>query len=119
VECIQLEPEKTTSRIQYLGKSNFHYRLVGPRLKLYQATVLLNANVGFLGMNKGGRSFIEIASYLSLVTSLGSIVLGLFFVSQDRISAQSTADEAVSNSSCIKIKFLTAPASGKISFEAS
>jgi hypothetical protein len=70
-------------------------------------------------MNKGGRSVIQMASYLSLVTSLGSIVLGLFFVSQDRTSAQSTADEAVSNFSCIKTKFLTTPGSGKISFEVS
>jgi hypothetical protein len=56
---------------------------------------------------------------LSLVTSLGSIVLGLFFVSQDRTSAPSTANEAVSNFSDMKTKFLTAPGSGKISFEAS
>jgi hypothetical protein len=70
-------------------------------------------------MNKGGRSVIQTASYLSLVTSLGSIVLGLFFVSQDRTSAPSTANEAVSNFPGMKTKFLTAPGSGKISFEAS
>ncbi|KAG1753603.1 uncharacterized protein EDB91DRAFT_1098826 [Suillus paluster] len=60
------------------------------------ATVLLNANVGFLAINtvdKGGRDAIQMASYMSLVTSLGSIVLGLFFVSHGRISAQNTAEE--------------------------
>lgn len=60
------------------------------------ATVLLNANVGFLAINtvdRGGRSAIQMASYMSLVTSLGSIVLGLFFVSQDRTCGQNTAAE--------------------------
>jgi hypothetical protein len=61
------------------------------------ATVLLNANVGFLAINtvdKGGRNAIQMASYMSLVTSLGSIVLGLFFVSHDRTSGTNTATEA-------------------------
>lgn len=60
------------------------------------ATVLLNANVGFLAINtvdKGGRDAIQMASYMSLVTSLGSIVLGLFFVSHDRTSGQNIAKE--------------------------
>ncbi|KAG1739393.1 uncharacterized protein EDB91DRAFT_381128 [Suillus paluster] len=60
------------------------------------ATVLLNANVGFLAINtvdKGGRSAVQMASYMSLVTSLGSIVLGLLFVSQDRTCGQKTAEE--------------------------
>ncbi|OJA21581.1 hypothetical protein AZE42_04114, partial [Rhizopogon vesiculosus] len=59
-----------------------------------QATVLLNANVGFLAINtvdKGGRSFVQLASYMSLVTSLGSIVLGLVFVSRDRTTGENTA----------------------------
>ncbi|OAX42640.1 hypothetical protein K503DRAFT_853864 [Rhizopogon vinicolor AM-OR11-026] len=60
------------------------------------ATVLLNANVGFLAINtvdKGGRSFVQLASYMSLVTSLGSIVLGLAFVSLYRTSGENTAWE--------------------------
>ncbi|OAX31124.1 hypothetical protein K503DRAFT_870758 [Rhizopogon vinicolor AM-OR11-026] len=60
------------------------------------ATVLLNANVGFLAINtvdKGGRSFVQLASYMSLVTSLGSIVLGLVFVSRDRTTGENTAWE--------------------------
>ncbi|KAG2035471.1 hypothetical protein BDR03DRAFT_962333 [Suillus americanus] len=62
------------------------------------ATVLLNANVGFLAINtvdRGSRDAIQLASYMSLVTSLGSIVLGLSFVSYDRTSRQNTATEAV------------------------
>ncbi|KAG1856704.1 hypothetical protein DFJ58DRAFT_702514, partial [Suillus subalutaceus] len=62
------------------------------------ATVLLNANVGFLAINsvdRGGRDAIQLASYMSLVTSLGSMVLGLSFVSYDRTSGQNTATEAV------------------------
>ncbi|EIW78598.1 hypothetical protein CONPUDRAFT_145765 [Coniophora puteana RWD-64-598 SS2] len=50
------------------------------------ATVLLNANVGFLAIqsvdngNNGQRSFTQIASYWSLSASVGSILLGTFLV---------------------------------------
>ena len=66
--------------------------------------MLLNANVGFLAINsvdKGGRSIIQLASYMSLVTSLGSIILGLVLVSRGRISGGNTATGAVSNFYCI------------------
>jgi hypothetical protein len=89
---------------------------------LNQATVLLNANVGFLAINsvdKGGRSAVQMASYMSLVTSLGSIVLGLFFVSQDRTSGQSTAKEAVSDTCRITEMFLTTVDSVILSIRAS
>lgn len=82
-----------------------------------QATVLLNANVGFLAINtvdKGGRNAIQMASYMSLVTSLGSIVVGLFFVSHDRTSGQNTATEAVSIFNRITETFLIAVRSGRI-----
>jgi hypothetical protein len=39
-------------------------------------TVLLNANVGFLAINSvdtGGRSSVQVASYMSLVSTLGSM----------------------------------------------
>ncbi|OJA21586.1 hypothetical protein AZE42_04111 [Rhizopogon vesiculosus] len=86
------------------------------------ATVLLNANVGFLAIttvDKGGRSFVQLASYMSLVTSLGSIVLGLVFVSRDRTSGENTASETVSNSCCITALFLKAVGSGNISIKIS
>ncbi|KAG2154266.1 uncharacterized protein EDB93DRAFT_1050734, partial [Suillus bovinus] len=63
------------------------------------ATVLLSVNVGFLAIStvdKGGRSPIQIASYMSLVTSLGSIILGVFLVWHERTSGDNTAMEAAS-----------------------
>ncbi|KAF9244122.1 hypothetical protein BU15DRAFT_59465 [Melanogaster broomeanus] len=52
------------------------------------ATVLLNANVGFLAIQSvddgGGTSLRQLASYMSLVASLASIVLGLAFVEHNR-----------------------------------
>lgn len=63
------------------------------------ATVLLNANVGFLAINsvdRGGRSAIQIASYMSLATSFGSIMLGIFLVWHERTSGDNTALEAAS-----------------------
>ncbi|KAG2067988.1 hypothetical protein BDR04DRAFT_1210028, partial [Suillus decipiens] len=61
------------------------------------ATVLLNANVGFLAINsvdRGGRSAIQIASYMSLVTSFGSIMLGNLMVWHERTCGDNTANEA-------------------------
>lgn len=55
------------------------------------ATVLLNANVGFLAINSvdaGGRSPTQVASYMSLVSSLGSMILGLLLVSHNRTMGQ-------------------------------
>ncbi|EGO29770.1 hypothetical protein SERLADRAFT_458015 [Serpula lacrymans var. lacrymans S7.9] len=70
------------------------------------ATVLLNANVGFLaiqtvdnGSNIGTnndvtRSPTQVASYLSLVASAGSIILGLVLLRHNRTKARETAEEA-------------------------
>ena len=77
------------------------------RITTIQATVLLSANVGFLGVIKGGP-FIQMTCYMSLVASFGSIALGLFFISQDRRFGQSTTKEAVRNFSCTATTFLTA-----------
>ncbi|KAG2343080.1 hypothetical protein BDR05DRAFT_319672 [Suillus weaverae] len=55
------------------------------------ATVLLNANVGFLAITSvdvGGRSPIQVASYMSLVSSLGSMILGLLLASHNRTMGQ-------------------------------
>lgn len=63
------------------------------------ATVLLNINVGFLAINtvdRGGKSAIQMASYMSLVTSMGSIILGIFLVWHERTSGDNTALEAAS-----------------------
>ncbi|KAH7928637.1 hypothetical protein BV22DRAFT_1004404, partial [Leucogyrophana mollusca] len=62
------------------------------------ATVLLGTNVGFLSIQTvddgGGRSLSQIVSYMSLVASIGSIVLGLTFVRANRTSGRATAHQA-------------------------
>ncbi|KAG0695926.1 hypothetical protein DFH29DRAFT_245741 [Suillus ampliporus] len=58
-----------------------------------QATVLLSANVSFLSINSvdaGGRSPTQIACYMSLVASLGSMIIGLLLVSHTRTMGQGT-----------------------------
>ncbi|KAG2134839.1 hypothetical protein DEU56DRAFT_738284, partial [Suillus clintonianus] len=57
------------------------------------ATVLLNANVGFLAIDSvdvSGRSPTQVASYMSLVASMGSMILGLLLVSHNRTMGQGT-----------------------------
>ncbi|KAH7921696.1 hypothetical protein BV22DRAFT_1038352 [Leucogyrophana mollusca] len=58
------------------------------------ATVLLGVNVGFLAIGSvddgNGRAFSQIASYMSLIASIGSIVLGLIFVRNNRSSGLET-----------------------------
>ncbi|KAF9234256.1 hypothetical protein BU15DRAFT_65865 [Melanogaster broomeanus] len=62
------------------------------------ATVLLNANVGFLAIQSvddgGGTTLRQLASYMSLVASLASIVLGLVFVGHNRTDTRNTAFQA-------------------------
>ena len=53
---------------------------------IVQATVLLNANIAFLAIQsidqpaEGHRSYTQIGSYFSIVTSIGAIALGLLLV---------------------------------------
>ena len=70
-----------------------------------QATVMLNANVAFLAIQSvdvnnvnGGpyRSPAQISSYLSVIANIGSIILGLLLMRQNRTKSRETADEAVS-----------------------
>ncbi|KAJ7254805.1 hypothetical protein C8J57DRAFT_1136818 [Mycena rebaudengoi] len=69
-------------------------------LTLY-ATVLLNADIAFLsiptvtvGLNSSDRSAAQIASYVSVVASLGSIFLGLGLVRQYRAHREEIAANA-------------------------
>ncbi|KDR80111.1 hypothetical protein GALMADRAFT_136654 [Galerina marginata CBS 339.88] len=65
------------------------------------ATVMLNANVAFLAIqsvdsdsdNLPYRSPAQISSYLSVVASIGSIVLGLLLIRQNRTKSRESADE--------------------------
>ncbi len=63
-----------------------------------QATVLLNANVAFLAIQSvddasadGGRSSAQIASYVSMIASIGSIILGTRMRAHD--SSKDSASE--------------------------
>ncbi|KAL4079409.1 hypothetical protein J3A83DRAFT_1089265 [Scleroderma citrinum] len=59
------------------------------------ATVLLTSNVGFLAINSvdsgRGVSLRQIASYLSLMASFGSIMLGLTFVRHNRTESRNSS----------------------------
>ena len=67
--------------------------------------MLLNANVAFLAIqsvdqisenNNPDRSPAQIASYLSIIASIGSIILGLLLIRQNRTKSGGTADDVVS-----------------------
>jgi len=64
------------------------------------ATVLLNANVAFLAIpsvdpgNSTQRSATQVASYVSIVTSVASIITGLMLVRQYRVKPRETVEEA-------------------------
>ena len=61
--------------------------------------MLLNANVGFLAIesvDNGNRvSLRQIASYMSLMTSFASIMLGLVFVGYNRTESRNSVFAAV------------------------
>ena len=67
---------------------------------LLQATVLLNANVALLAIptvvdGDGNVTSAQIASYLSVVASIGCILVGLLLIRQHRVKSKDTAEEAV------------------------
>ncbi len=67
-----------------------------------QSTVLLNANVAFLDIsNVTPEDFSQVstvgqvASFISTITSIGSIIVGLLLVRQHRPSSEMDAADAV------------------------
>ncbi|OCH87221.1 hypothetical protein OBBRIDRAFT_172478 [Obba rivulosa] len=70
---------------------------------LLPATVLLNANVAFLAIpsvDPGSdqdkpRSAAQIMSYISMIFSVGSIILSMLLTRQHRLRARETADDVV------------------------
>ncbi|KAK0495915.1 hypothetical protein EDD18DRAFT_1353543 [Armillaria luteobubalina] len=63
------------------------------------STVLLNANVAFLAIqsvdessDKAGRSPAQISSYISIIASIGSIILGLLLVRKNRSKARDSQE---------------------------
>ena len=70
-----------------------------------QGTVMLNANVAFLAIQSVDindvnadlyRSPAQISSYLSVIANVGSIILGLLLMRQNRTKSRQTVNEAVS-----------------------
>ena len=67
----------------------------------HQATVLLNANVAFLAIpsvdpgSNNNRTAAQIVSYISIVTSTGSIIIALLLIRQYRVKPRETVEEAV------------------------
>lgn len=78
--------------------STIGFTLIG-HYALLQGTVLLNANVAFLGVPYVGQSAqadaAQLSSYLSIVASVGTIVVGLLLIRQNRKSRQALAPDEV------------------------
>ncbi|KAJ7291729.1 hypothetical protein C8J57DRAFT_1273838, partial [Mycena rebaudengoi] len=100
---VGLQTMHTDGLIRHRGWSDFIKRLNGEwqEFTLY-ATVVLNANVAFLAIQSvdgGGRSVVDrspsqVASYLSILTSIGSIIIGLLLLKQNRDQDRETAPDA-------------------------
>lgn len=66
--------------------------------------MLLNANVAFLALpsvdsGEGNRSPAQVVSSISIMSSIGSILIGLLLVRQYRVRPRDTVEEAVRPSS--------------------
>ncbi|KAK0192797.1 hypothetical protein F5146DRAFT_1041518 [Armillaria mellea] len=68
---------------------------------IINSTVLLNANVAFLAIqsvddssDKAGRSSAQISSYISIIASIGSIILGLLLIRKNRSKESGATTEA-------------------------
>ena len=65
-----------------------------------QGIVILNANVAFLALpsvdsGNGIRTAPQVVSDISIVASIGSILIGLLLVRQYRVRPRDTVEEAV------------------------
>ncbi|KAJ7754473.1 hypothetical protein B0H16DRAFT_1542487 [Mycena metata] len=99
---VGLETIFSDGLIRNRGWSEFIMRLNNEwqEFTLY-ATVVLNANVAFLSIqsvDQGGpadsRSPAQISSYLSILTSIGSVIIGLLLAKQNRNQDRGTAPDA-------------------------
>ena len=66
----------------------------------------MNANVAFLNGNASHLSTAQIASYISIATSIGSIILGLLLVRQNRTKSRENAEDVVSATHLILLNSL-------------
>ena len=103
VEGVRKKDERRVARIRVFRKYRFTCLPCGWIQPAFQATVMLNANVAFLAIQSVDvnsnpyRSPAQISSYLSVVANIGSIILGLLLLRQNRTKSKETADEAVSH----------------------
>ncbi|KAL6300413.1 hypothetical protein BKA93DRAFT_829121 [Sparassis latifolia] len=87
--------------INQLPWSNFIQRLkVDWQEFVLYATVMLNANVAFLTIpdvdpGPGQSTLAKVCSFISIITSVGSIILGLLLVRHHRVRPRETAQEVV------------------------
>ena len=102
MECVCHQPEFTIRGFEPSCESShvlFSFHTCDLGHPLQQATVLLSANVGFLVVNSvnngNGVSLRQITSYLSLMASFASIMLGLVFARHNRTESQDSGFTAV------------------------
>ena len=108
VECMKRMSEEWQEFVFFVSSSAHTCTVI--KSNPQQATVMLNANVAFLAIQSVDvdadpyRSPAQISSYLSVIANIGSIILGLLLMRQNRTKSKETADEAVSYS-CLPIFF--------------
>ncbi|KAJ6595706.1 hypothetical protein DFH09DRAFT_145401 [Mycena vulgaris] len=100
---VSLQKMYVDGLVRHRGWSEFITRLNNEwqEFTLY-ATVVLNANVAFLSIqsvDQGGlalpdRTHTQISSYLSMLTSIGAIIIGLLLSKQNRDRDRETAPDA-------------------------
>jgi len=100
-ECVKKMTDEWQEFVFFV--SSLHACTMIKTQPIHQATVMLNANVAFLaiqsvdGSPDSYRSPAQISSYLSVIANVGSIILGLLLMRQNRTKSRETADEAVSH----------------------
>ena len=108
VECMKRMSEEWQEFVFFVSSSAHTCTVI--KSNPQQATVMLNANVAFLAIQSVDvdadpyRSPAQISSYLSVIANIGSIILGLLLMRQNRTKSKETADEAVSYS-CLPFFF--------------
>jgi hypothetical protein len=100
VECMKKMSDEWQEFVFFVSSSLHACTMI--KSNPQQATVMLNANVAFLAIQSVDvnddpyRSPAQISSYLSVIANIGSIILGLLLMRQNRTKSKETADEAVS-----------------------
>jgi hypothetical protein len=97
-------PRQVEQRVAGVGAicqcSNIAYSGFLECLLVFQATVILNANVAFLAIPGGSpptdsQIASQICSYISVAASVGAVATGLLLMRQNRTKHRETANDAV------------------------